>query len=82
MRPANLIQTEGGGGVHPTTGQVVAVALGTSTGRWTESSIGLEYRADPQRHRSGETNTEHGGRGVYVLDPAGHYIELITQPYI
>lgn len=43
---------------------------------------GLEYRADPQRHRSGETNTEHGGRGVHVLDPAGHYIELITQPYV
>lgn len=42
----------------------------------------LEYWADPQRRRPRETNTEHGGRGIYFLDPAGHYLELITQPYI
>ncbi|WP_218221602.1 VOC family protein [Nesterenkonia sp. Act20] len=41
----------------------------------------LQHWADPQRRRPGETNTEHGGRGVYLLDPAGHYIELITRPY-
>jgi hypothetical protein len=30
----------------------------------------------------GETNTEHGGRGVYFKDPAGHAIEIITRPYL
>ena len=32
--------------------------------------------------RPGETNTGHGGRGVYFRDPAGHYIEIITAPYV
>lgn len=41
----------------------------------------IEFWADPQRTRSGETNTEHGGRGFYVMDPAGHGVELITRPY-
>lgn len=43
---------------------------------------GLDYWADPQRTKPQETNTEHGGRGVYFLDPAGHYLELITRPYL
>lgn len=43
---------------------------------------GIEHAADPQWKRPGETNTEHGGRGVYFLDPAGHYLEMITQPYV
>lgn len=43
---------------------------------------GLEHWADAQRTRPGEINTEHGGRGVYLLDPSGHYLELITQPYL
>lgn len=43
---------------------------------------GVEHWADPQMHRPGETNTEHGGRGVYFKDPAGHAIELITRPYL
>lgn len=43
---------------------------------------GVSHWADPQMTRSGETNTEHGGRGVYFKDPAGHAIELITQPYL
>ena len=43
---------------------------------------GLDHWADPQRTRPGETNTEHGGRGVYFLDPAGHSLELITAPYL
>ncbi|UED87855.1 VOC family protein [Streptomyces profundus] len=42
----------------------------------------IAHWADPQRTRPGETNTGHGGRGVYFLDPAGHYIEMITQPYL
>jgi catechol 2,3-dioxygenase-like lactoylglutathione lyase family enzyme len=43
---------------------------------------GMEFWTNPQRQRPAGTNTEHGGRGVYTLDPAGHYIELITQPYL
>ncbi|MFC8720615.1 VOC family protein [Kitasatospora sp. NPDC057198] len=43
---------------------------------------GTDHWADPQMQRPGETNTEHGGRGVYVLDPAGHGLELITRPYL
>jgi len=42
---------------------------------------GIVYWADPQMARPGETNTEHGGRGVYFKDPAGHGLELITKPY-
>lgn len=42
---------------------------------------GIEHWADPQMRRSGETNTEHGGRGVYFKDPAGHGLEMITKPY-
>jgi catechol 2,3-dioxygenase-like lactoylglutathione lyase family enzyme len=38
--------------------------------------------ADPQMRRPGEINNEHGGRGVYFKDPAGHAIELITRPYL
>ena len=29
-----------------------------------------------------EINHEHGGRGLYLLDPSGHYLELITRPYL
>lgn len=43
---------------------------------------GITHWADPQLSRPGETNTEHGGRGVYLKDPAGHAIELITTPYL
>lgn len=43
---------------------------------------GRVHWADPQRSRPAETNTEHGGRGVYLLDPSGHYLELITRPYL
>jgi len=42
----------------------------------------FEHWADPQQTRPGETNTEHGGRGVYLLDPSGNYVELITRPYL
>lgn len=41
-----------------------------------------EHWADPQRSQPGEINHEHGGRGVYLLDPSGHYLELITRPYV
>lgn len=43
---------------------------------------GIDHWADPHRQRPGATNTEHGGRGVYFMDPAGHGLELITRPYL
>jgi catechol 2,3-dioxygenase-like lactoylglutathione lyase family enzyme len=43
---------------------------------------GIEHWADPFGRRPGETNTEHGGRGVYFRDPAGHGLEMITRPYL
>ncbi|MEU4643726.1 VOC family protein [Micromonospora sp. NPDC023814] len=45
-------------------------------------ALGIEHWADPQMTRPGQTNTEHGGRGVYFKDPAGHAIEMITRPYL
>jgi catechol 2,3-dioxygenase-like lactoylglutathione lyase family enzyme len=42
---------------------------------------GLEYWADPGRHRLGEINHSDGGRGVYFKDPDGHLLELLTRPY-
>ncbi|MFD7641444.1 VOC family protein [Kitasatospora sp. NPDC059795] len=42
----------------------------------------IPHWADPQMQLPGETNTGHGGRGVYLLDPAGHFLELITRPYL
>ncbi|MCA1193841.1 MULTISPECIES: VOC family protein [unclassified Saccharopolyspora] len=41
-----------------------------------------DHWADPQRTRPGEINTGHGGRGVYLLDPSGHFVELLTSPYL
>ncbi|WP_253791668.1 VOC family protein [Nocardia amikacinitolerans] len=42
---------------------------------------GLEHWADPRQQTPGEINHNDGGRGVYFLDPSGHYLELITVPY-
>ncbi len=42
---------------------------------------GLAYWADPYHRRSGEINTNDGGRGVYFEDPNGHNLEIITVPY-
>ena len=44
-------------------------------------SRGLQHWADPRQSRPGEINQRDGGRGVYVLDPAGHAMEIITRPY-
>lgn len=41
---------------------------------------GLDHWADPRRSRRG-INHNHGGRGVYFLDPAGNYLETLTRPY-
>ncbi|WP_405720895.1 VOC family protein [Streptomyces sp. NBC_01537] len=42
---------------------------------------GVTYFADPGRKYPGEINHNDGGRGVYFLDPSGHYLEMITRPY-
>jgi catechol 2,3-dioxygenase-like lactoylglutathione lyase family enzyme len=42
---------------------------------------GLEYWADPRKQKPNEYNCNHGGRGFYFLDPSGHGMEVITQPY-
>lgn len=42
---------------------------------------GLQYWPDPQRSVEGEINHNDGGRGMYFLDPSGHYMELLTVPY-
>lgn len=41
----------------------------------------VDVWADPQQRRPGEINTDHGGRGVYFLDPSGHYLEALTARY-
>jgi catechol 2,3-dioxygenase-like lactoylglutathione lyase family enzyme len=42
---------------------------------------GIEHWADPARTRPGAINHNDGGRGVYFVDPDGHYLEVITRPY-
>ncbi|MFE2429160.1 VOC family protein [Streptomyces sp. NPDC059373] len=42
---------------------------------------GIPYWADPAQRQPGRINHNDGGRGVYFLDPSGHYLELITRPY-
>lgn len=44
-------------------------------------SRNVEHWADPQQRRPGEINHHHGGRGVYFLDPDGHFLEAITARY-
>jgi catechol 2,3-dioxygenase-like lactoylglutathione lyase family enzyme len=41
----------------------------------------IAHWADPRRAKPNEINTNDGGRGVYFLDPSGHYLEIITRPY-
>ncbi|HIY65644.1 MAG TPA: VOC family protein [Candidatus Agrococcus pullicola] len=43
---------------------------------------GPEHWADPRRALPGAINHDHGGRGVYLLDPSGHYLELLTGAYV
>ncbi|HEY9555897.1 MAG TPA: hypothetical protein VIR58_04135, partial [Acidimicrobiales bacterium] len=40
-----------------------------------------DHWADPAQRRPGEVNNNHGGRGVYFLDPSGHYLEALTARY-
>ncbi|HEY0697578.1 MAG TPA: VOC family protein [Micromonospora sp.] len=44
-------------------------------------ATGTSYWADPAMTQPGQINHNHGGRGVYFLDPAGHGMEVITRPY-
>ncbi|MFG1798540.1 VOC family protein [Nocardia sp. NPDC049149] len=41
----------------------------------------LDHWADPRQQGVSEINHNDGGRGVYFLDPNGHFLELITVPY-
>ncbi|MEU6017652.1 VOC family protein [Streptomyces sp. NPDC047515] len=43
--------------------------------------LGITYYADPHQKHPGEINHNHGGRGIYFLDPVGHAMEIITRPY-
>jgi extradiol dioxygenase family protein len=45
------------------------------------TQTGITYYADPALKRPGQINHNHGGRGVYFLDPTGHGMEVITRPY-
>jgi len=42
---------------------------------------GIAHWADPQQTLPDQINTNHGGRGVYFNDPAGHGMEILTRPY-
>jgi hypothetical protein len=42
---------------------------------------GVEHWADPARQTAREINHHDGGRGVYFVEPSGHFLEIITRPY-
>lgn len=42
---------------------------------------GLPWYADPFHRRSGQINTNDGGRGLYWSGPDRHNLEIITVPY-
>ncbi len=42
---------------------------------------GIDYWADPGRHRPGEINRHDGGRGLYFEDFDSHVLEILTRPY-
>jgi catechol 2,3-dioxygenase-like lactoylglutathione lyase family enzyme len=41
----------------------------------------VDHWADPQARLPNQINENHGGRGVYFPDPAGHYLEALTARY-
>lgn len=43
------------------------------------SEHGLTHWADPFHRQEGRINHGFGGRGVYVSDPDGHNIEVLTR---
>lgn len=42
---------------------------------------GVEYYPEPGMERPGRIYRHNGGRGLYFLDPDGHAMEILTQPY-
>lgn len=42
---------------------------------------GIDYWADPQMRRPREIYSDEGRR-VYFKDPSGHYLEILTRPYL
>lgn len=42
----------------------------------------ISYWADPQRTLDGQIRREDDARAVYLLDPFGHLVELLTRPYL
>jgi len=44
-------------------------------------ALAIPYTADPNPSRPQQINTNHGGRGFYFHDPAGHGLEVLTRPY-
>ncbi len=42
---------------------------------------GLQIWAGPGHHGPNRINTRDGGRGLYLDDPDGHALEVITRPY-
>jgi catechol 2,3-dioxygenase-like lactoylglutathione lyase family enzyme len=62
-----------------------APSWGVFTNIQLDDGVLLQFAEPPveiQMQHPGEINHEHGGRGVYFKDPAGHGIELITRPYL
>nr|WP_257140614.1 VOC family protein [Burkholderia sp. RF2-non_BP3] len=43
---------------------------------------GLPHWADPAKRQPGDIYRHNGGRGVYFDDPDGHFLEVMTQPYV
>jgi catechol 2,3-dioxygenase-like lactoylglutathione lyase family enzyme len=44
-------------------------------------ALGGDFWADPHQAQPGEINHDWGGRGFYFLEPSGHWLEVLTQPY-
>jgi extradiol dioxygenase family protein len=39
----------------------------------------IDYWADPRLQRKSESYIQNGNKGLYVIDPSGHGIEILTQ---
>jgi catechol 2,3-dioxygenase-like lactoylglutathione lyase family enzyme len=44
-------------------------------------ALDRDFWADPHQTQPGVINQDWGGRGFYFLDPSGHWLEVLTQPY-
>lgn len=42
---------------------------------------GIRYVPGPRGGEPGTINHNHGGRGLYFDDPAGHHLEILTHRY-